>query len=73
MSEREFVAAMAFLTAMAALAIDMLLPAFTDMRASLGLEPDSTELSLVVSLFFLGIALGHNIFFTQNLNLSKLG
>ena len=62
MSEREFVAAMAFLTAMAALAIDMLLPAFTDMRASLGLEPDSTELSLVVSLFFLGIALGTPFF-----------
>lgn len=62
MSHREFILMMALLTAMGALAIDMLLPAFSDMRVTFGLSPDSTQLSLVISLFFLGLAIGTPFF-----------
>ncbi len=61
-SHREFVLMMALITAMAALAIDMLLPAFSDMRQSFGLSPDSTQLSVVISLFFVGLAIGTPFF-----------
>ena len=40
----------------AALAIDLMLPAFDDMRATFGLEPDSTQVARAVTAFFLGLA-----------------
>ena len=62
MGEREFVFCMALMTAMAALGIDLILPAFADMRPAFGLADDSTRLSLAVTFFFFGSGVG-NLFF----------
>ena len=59
MGEREFVLLMGLLTAMSALAIDILLPAFAQMRPAFGLADDSTRLSLTVTLFLMGAGVGH--------------
>ena len=61
---REFIAIIAACMAMAALSIDLLLPAFPELRSSFGLAADSTEISRVITAFFLGLAvviplLGH--------------
>jgi len=53
----EFVALMATLTALAALSIDMVLPALPAIGASLGVER-ANDNQLVVSLLFLGFGLG---------------
>ncbi len=54
----EFVAVTALLTAMGALAIDTILPAFRDIRAHLGLGADSTRVSLLVTAYLVGMGLG---------------
>ncbi len=56
LSEREFVGLLAAISATTALGIDMALPAFGDIRAGLGLAPDSTRVALTVTLYFLGLA-----------------
>lgn len=43
---------------MGAVSIDLLLPAFPDMRADLGLAAGSTEISAVLTAFFVGAAVG---------------
>lgn len=43
---------------MAAMAIDLLIPAFSDMRRTFGLAEGSTRIGLVVTVFFFGLALG---------------
>ena len=58
MGDREFIALMALMSAMAAIAIDSLLPAFEQMRPAFGLSPDSTLLALTLTLFFAGMAVG---------------
>lgn len=58
MGDREFIALMALMSAMAAIAIDSVLPAFEQMRPAFGLSPDSTLLALTLTLFFAGMALG---------------
>lgn len=55
---REFIALMALISMMSALAIDMLLPAFSEMRPAFGLEPDANDLSMAITLFFMGSAVG---------------
>ncbi|MFT3851815.1 MAG: multidrug effflux MFS transporter [Ilumatobacteraceae bacterium] len=55
---REFVAIVAGCVAMAALSIDLLLPAFSDIRTEFGLGPDSTDPAKLITSFFLGLALG---------------
>ena len=59
---REFVALVATCMGMAALAIDLMLPAFADMRSDFGLAPDSTEVSRVLTAFFLGLAAGQVVY-----------
>ena len=59
MGEREFVLLMGLLTAMSSLAIDLMLPAFAQMRPAFGLDDDSTRLSLTVTLFLMGAGVGH--------------
>ena len=56
---REFVLLMGLLTALSSLAIDLLLPAFEQMRPAFGLDDDSTRLSLTVTLFLMGAGIGH--------------
>ena len=60
--EREFIFLMAFVSATSALAVDMLLPAFSDMRAHFNLDEDSTQLSLTITLFLFGTGVG-NLFY----------
>ena len=62
MDEREFVLFMALVAAMSALAIDILLPAFAQMRPAFGLDDDSTRLSLTITLFLMGTGVG-NLFY----------
>ncbi|MGD9701776.1 MAG: multidrug effflux MFS transporter [Acidimicrobiia bacterium] len=57
-SGREFIALLTALMAMGALAIDMMLPAFPDMRREFGMAADSAEVGWVVTAFFLGLAVG---------------
>lgn len=53
----ELTALLALSMALAALGIDMVLPAFAAMRTDLGLAPDSTALAGVVTAYLLGLAL----------------
>lgn len=47
---------LAAISATTALGIDMALPAFAEIRAGLGLPPDSPRVALTVTLYFLGLA-----------------
>jgi MFS transporter, DHA1 family, multidrug resistance protein len=55
---REFVAIVTTMMAMAALAIDLMMPTFADLRADYGLAPDDGRVGWVVTAFFFGLALG---------------
>jgi DHA1 family bicyclomycin/chloramphenicol resistance-like MFS transporter len=59
---RGFVALMALCIAMAALSIDVLLPAFADIREEFGLAPDSAEPSRLITAFFVGLAVGQVVY-----------
>ena len=58
---REFALLMAMLTAMAALAIDAMLPALAEIGGELGVERDNNR-QLVISALFLGFALGQILY-----------
>ena len=47
---------MASTMSLSALSIDLMLPAFDDMRADFGLAADSTDTAAIITLFFLGMA-----------------
>lgn len=55
---REFIALITALMATGALAIDVMLPAFPDMREEYGMAADSSQVGWVVTAFFLGVAVG---------------
>ena len=48
---------LALIMAMNAIAIDIMLPAFPEIREATGLTPDSAEVGQLVTAFFLGMAL----------------
>lgn len=56
MGYAEFVSLMAALSITIAVAIDITLPAFDEIKESFGLPPDSNSVALTISLYFLGIA-----------------
>lgn len=56
--QREFIALVISLMAMGALAIDLMLPAFPDMRTEFGMSADSSRVAWIVTAFFLGMAIG---------------
>lgn len=56
--EAEFIALIALSIALAALGIDIMLPAFPAIREELGLPPDSTAVGGLVTAYFLGLAVG---------------
>lgn len=58
MGRREFIVLMSMLMALTALAIDMMLPAFGEMRADFGLAADSNAVAPIITVFFLGIGVG---------------
>jgi DHA1 family bicyclomycin/chloramphenicol resistance-like MFS transporter len=54
MKPAEFIALSACTMMLTALGIDIMLPAFAELRADLGLSPESTETSKIISFFFMG-------------------
>jgi MFS transporter, DHA1 family, multidrug resistance protein len=54
----EFTALLALSMALVALGIDIMLPALGAIRAELDLPPDSTAVALLVTAYFVGLALG---------------
>jgi len=58
MGKREFIVLISMLMALTALAIDMMTPAFAQMRAEFGLDPDSSAVAPIVTVFFIGFGLG---------------
>lgn len=57
LSRRHFTALISMIMALGALAIDVMLPAFDDIREHFGLPADSTRVAQVVTTFLLGMAL----------------
>lgn len=57
LSRGHFTALLSMIMAMGALAVDVMLPAFDDIRAHYGLPADSTRVAQVVTTFLLGMAL----------------
>ena len=57
-SGREFIVLLTALMATSALAIDLMLPAFPDMRDEFGMAADSAQVGWVITAFFLGLAVG---------------
>jgi DHA1 family bicyclomycin/chloramphenicol resistance-like MFS transporter len=55
---REFMALVTALMAMTALGIDLMLPAFPDIRAEYGMAADSTQVGFVITAYFFGMAIG---------------
>lgn len=55
---KEFIAMVTAFMAMGALAIDIMIPAFPEMRREFGMSPDSTDVGWIVTAFFLGVAIG---------------
>lgn len=54
MTRAEFIALSACMMILTALGIDIMLPAFGDVRRAFHLSPDSTATSLIIAAFFLG-------------------
>jgi DHA1 family bicyclomycin/chloramphenicol resistance-like MFS transporter len=59
---KEFIALLAMSMALAALGIDLMLPAFDDIRADLGLAADSTAVAGLVTTYLLGLAFGQLVY-----------
>ncbi|MEI8240294.1 MAG: multidrug effflux MFS transporter, partial [Actinomycetota bacterium] len=55
---REFIALVTALMATTALGIDLMLPAFPEMRQQFGMAADSTQVTWIVTAYFLGMAAG---------------
>ena len=55
---REFIALVTVLMATSAIAIDLMLPAFPDIRTEYGMSNDSSQVGWIVTAFFLGLAIG---------------
>ena len=58
MQGRELIVFLAMAMALSALGIDLLLPAFPEIRAEFGLAPGSTEVSRFITAYFVGLASG---------------
>ncbi len=58
LGQRELIAMLGMATAAAALGIDTMLPAFGEMRADLGLAPDSPAIGNIITFYFAGMAVG---------------
>ena len=45
-----------------ALAIDLMMPTFADVRSTYGMDPDSSEVGWIITVFFLGLSVGPWLF-----------
>lgn len=59
MGRRELLTLISGITATTAIAIDLMLPAFGDIRQNFGLSEGSNQTGQIVTVFFYGLALGH--------------
>lgn len=59
---REFIALVSSLIAVSALSIDLVLPAFGDIRNEFNISPESNSVTWVITAFFLGLALGQPLY-----------
>jgi MFS transporter, DHA1 family, multidrug resistance protein len=59
---REFMAQVTVFMALIAIAIDLVLPAFPEVRRAFSMPSDSTHVTWVITVFFLGIAVGPWLF-----------
>lgn len=57
-SERHVIAYLAYMGMLLAFGIDAALPAFDDLRSSFGLDEGSNRITLIVTLYFMGMAVG---------------
>ncbi|MGE0140080.1 MAG: multidrug effflux MFS transporter [Ilumatobacteraceae bacterium] len=55
---RELIVLISLLMALSALSIDLMLPAFPDIRREFGMAADSSQVGWVITSFFLGLAAG---------------
>jgi len=53
---RELIALLSLTMALTAISIDLMLPAFGEMRAAFDMDPDSSEISATVTALFIGLA-----------------
>lgn len=60
--ERQRIALLAMLMALVALAIDLYLPALSEIRSDLGLAADSTAVAGLITAYFIGMALGQPLY-----------
>lgn len=58
----ELLAMLSLIMALMAMAIDLMLSAFDDMRATFGLDPTSNEVAGVVTVFFMGFAVAQFVY-----------
>ncbi|MFV2039568.1 MAG: MFS transporter, partial [Acidimicrobiales bacterium] len=61
-SERHVIAYLAFMGILLAFGIDISLPALDEIRPAFGLGPDSNQVTLIITLYFLGMAGGQIIY-----------
>lgn len=62
LSNRHFTALLSMMMALTAIAIDMMLPAFDEVRSYYGLPADSARVTQIVTMFFIGMALAQYIY-----------
>jgi MFS transporter, DHA1 family, multidrug resistance protein len=62
MRGRELIAVLALVMSIVALAVDIMLPAFADIRAEFGLAADSTAAAGLITTYLLGMALSQLVF-----------
>jgi len=62
MSPREVLTFLSAVMALTALAIDLMLPAFSDIREAFDLGEDSNETAQIITVFFFGLAAAHLVY-----------
>ena len=60
-TERQVIAFLAFAGSLLALGIDIALPAFDEIAPSIGIEPSSNRITLIITVYFIGMAFGQLI------------
>ncbi|MGI9604199.1 MAG: multidrug effflux MFS transporter [Acidimicrobiales bacterium] len=61
-SEASVIAYLAFMGMLLAFGIDASLPAFDELRAAFGLEPESNQITFIITLYFVGTAVGQLLY-----------
>lgn len=62
LGRKQFTALLAVVMTLGALGIDLMLPAFDEIRAHFGLAEDATDIAQIVTVYFLGMASGQVLY-----------